>query len=74
MTNPADNPCQCRACGAYVFEFVADMCPDCEADMDRYYGEREETDREDWIRDMEMTEDNFIRENLETPIGEGMGG
>jgi hypothetical protein len=38
--------------------------------MDGYYAEREAADREDWIRDMEMTEDNYIRENYETPIGE----
>ena len=67
---PADNPCNCRACGALILSEVADLCPDCEADMDGYYAEREAADREDWIRDMEMSDDNYIRENYETPIGE----
>ena len=41
-TTPADNPCNCRACGTIIFPSVTDMCEDCEADMNRYYDDREE--------------------------------
>ncbi len=73
-TTPADQPCQCRACGIYILESYEELCPDCESEMHDYYAEREANEREDWIRDMEMTEDNYIRENLETPYGEWVDG
>lgn len=41
MTNPADNPCTCRACGALILNEVTSMCEDCEADMNAYYDERD---------------------------------
>jgi predicted amidophosphoribosyltransferase len=66
---PADNPCNCRACGALILNEVSSMCEDCEADMNGYYDEREDAER-----DRQMTEDNYIRENYETPIGELYGG
>lgn len=40
-TTPADNPCTCRACGVTILEDVADICPDCEADMNGYYDDRD---------------------------------
>jgi hypothetical protein len=66
---PADNPCNCRACGALILNEVSSMCEDCEADMNGYYDEREDAER-----DRQMTEDNYIRENYDTPIGELYGG
>jgi predicted amidophosphoribosyltransferase len=66
---PADNPCNCRACGALILNEVSSLCEDCEADMNAYYDEREDAER-----DRQMTEDNYIRENYETPIGELYGG
>ena len=66
---PADNPCNCRACGALILNEVSSMCEDCEADMNAYYDEREDAER-----DRQMTEDNYIRENYDTPIGELYGG
>lgn len=51
---PADNPCNCRACGALIFNEVTSMCEDCEADMNAHYDEQ---------RDYEMTVDNDLREN-----------
>ena len=66
---PADNPCNCRACGALILNEVSSLCEDCEADMNAYYDEREDAER-----DRQMTEDNYIRENYDTPIGELYGG
>jgi hypothetical protein len=34
MTNPADNPCTCRACGVLILNEVVSICPDCEAESD----------------------------------------
>lgn len=41
-TTPADNPCNCRACGAIILANVTDLCEDCEADINAYYDERPE--------------------------------
>jgi hypothetical protein len=51
---PADNPNNCRACGALILNEVTSMCEDCETEMNAYYDER---------RDYEMTVDNDLREN-----------
>ena len=40
MITPADYPCHCRACGVMILESIADMCPDCEDDMNAYYDDR----------------------------------
>lgn len=63
-TCPADEPMTCRACGALILEDVADICPDCESDINAYYDERNRREDEDYFRDIEMTEDNNIRENF----------
>ena len=34
MTNPADNPCTCRACGVLILNEVASVCEDCEAESE----------------------------------------
>jgi len=34
MTNPADNPCTCRACGVLILNEVVSICHDCEAESD----------------------------------------
>lgn len=108
-TTPADNPCNCRACGAVILNEVTSMCEDCEADMNAYYDSlaeearmidnaihgrsdrdcdcgydddracpncstMEDAELEDAERDRQMTEDNYIRENCDTPLGELYGG
>jgi hypothetical protein len=57
MTNPADNPCNCRACGALILNEVTSMCENCQDDMNAYYDEREDAER-----DRQMTLDNCCRE------------
>jgi hypothetical protein len=51
----------CNACDALAHVSRDGLCQTCETELDAYVTAREAEEREDYMRDMEMTADNLCR-------------
>jgi hypothetical protein len=55
------NTTNCTACDKFAHVSRDGLCCTCEAELDAYLREREAEEAENYVRDMEMTEDNLCR-------------